>query len=425
MLKELRISNFKIFDDEAVIQFRPITVLIGNNNAGKSSVINFLLLLQQSLGSQSKGFLESRGHQVDLGEFYSLKNTMSSKRSLKFSVQFQREEKPGDVLSIYLKSKGVVPDENNLVYELNGNIRYDKSGVFRGKETGSRLLSKNRVLFRHTEKITENSRFLEFPDLVREDQQLDQDTYIETAVKNYCYQIMASGFGNISCIASNKAVLQRTFDSGEQYFSNYVGKTGKFALHHLLEQYKDSSSFEFISRHVEKILRIEDIEFVERGELAQCEATNSVTGSRSNIAEFGIGIHQCLPIIIQGSMMYPQTTLVVEQPECMVHPTAQLEMGSFFAKLWNDKKICSIIETHSKNILLRLRRLVVHGKLKPSDVSIVFFDFVNDKCDIKNLDIEPERGSVNGLPMEFFAANVGESLKMGISRFDLLPDSNV
>jgi len=425
MLKELRISNFKIFDDEAVIHFRPITVLIGNNNAGKSSVINFLLLLQQSLGSQSRGILKSRGCQVDLGEFYSLKNTMSSKRSLIFSVQCQREGKSGDVLNTYLKSKGIVPDQNNLVYELDGNIRYNKSGVFRGKETGSRLLSKNRVLFRHTEKITENRKFLEFPDLVMEDQQLDPDTYIETVAKNYCYQIIASEFGNIGYIASNKAVLRRAFDSSEKYLSNYVGKTGKFALHHLLEQYKEGSSFEFISRYVEKILRIEDIEFVERGELAQCEATNSITSSRSNIAEFGIGIHQCLPIIIQGSMMYPQTTLLVEQPECMVHPTAQLEMGSFFAKLWSDKKICSIIETHSKNILLRLRRLVVHGELNPNDVSIVYFDFVNDKCDVKNLDIEPERGSVNGLPMEFFAANVGESLKMGISRFGLLPDSNV
>lgn len=220
MLKELRISNFKIFDDEAVIRFRPITVLIGNNNAGKSSVINFLLLLQQSLGSQSKGILESRGCQVDLGEFYSLKNSMSSKRSLIFSVQFQRKGELGDVLSTYLNSKGIVPDENNLVYELDGNIRYNKSGVFQGKETGSRLLSKNRVLLCHTEKVVENSRFLEFPDLVREDRQLDTDIYSETVANNYCYQTMATEFGNIRYIASNKAVLQRTFDSGEKYFSN-------------------------------------------------------------------------------------------------------------------------------------------------------------------------------------------------------------
>lgn len=416
-MKELRISNFKIVDEEVVIRFRPITVLIGKNNAGKSSVINFLLLLQQSLGSQSKGFLDSRGFQVDLGKFYDLKNTTSSKRNLKYSVQFQREGKPGDELGVYLKSKEIIPDENNIVYELRGDIRYNKSGAFRGKDTETRLLSKNGVLLCHTENITENSRLLELRNPAN--YQLDPNTYSEIVAKNYCSKTMVLELENISYIAPSKAVLQRTFDSGEKYYLNYVGKTGEYALHHLLEKFKEGSLFEFINSHVENILKIEDIRFIERGELAQCEVTNSITGGRSNIAELGFGTHQCLPIIMQGSMMYPKTTLVIEQPESMIHPTAQMEMGSFFAELWNSRKISSIIETHSKNLLLRLRKLVVHGELKPSDVSVVYFDFKSDKLDVKNLEIDPERGDVFGLPMEFFAANVGEALKMGVSRYIL------
>ena len=418
MLKELRISNFKIFDDEAAIRFRPITVLIGNNNAGKSSAINFLLLLQQSIGSQSKGFLDSRGNQVDLGKFYGLKNATSGKKNLRFSVLIQRGEKPGDALGIYLKSKGIVPSGHNVEYELMGDIRFHKSGAFQGKNTETRLLSKDKVLLSHTELITENTRLLEFGP------ESGPNTYTKTLAMNYCSHTIASDLVNISYIGPNKATLQRTFDSGERYFSNYVGKTGEFTLHHLLEQYKEDRSFSFISRHAENILNIEDIRFIERGELAQCEVTNSVTGSRTNIAELGFGTHQCIPIIVQGSMMFPQTTLVVEQPESMVHPTAQMEMGSFFAELWNNKKVNSIIETHSKNLLLRLRKLVVYGELKPSDVSIVFFDSNDNKCEIKNLEIEPERGDVYGLPMDFFAANIGESLKMGISRFGNSPDSD-
>ncbi len=411
MLKELRISNFKIFDDGAVIRFRPITVLIGKNNTGKSSVIDFLLLLQQSIGSQGKGFLDSRGNQVDLGKFYGLKNITSRKKNLNFSVLIQQEEKPGDALGVYLKSKGIVPNGHDVEYELIGDVRFHKSGAFQGKDTETRLLSKDKVLLRHTELITENSRLLEFPN-----QELGSNTYSKVAAMNYCFQKIASDLGNISYIATNKAIPQRTFHPEEKYFSNYVGKTGEFTLHHLLEQYKKDRLLSFISRHAENILNIEDIGFIERGELAQCEVTNSVTGSRSNIAELGFGTHQCIPIIVQGSIMSPKTTLVVKQPESMVHPTAQMEMGSFFAELWNNKRVGSIIETHSKNLLLRLRKLVVDGELKPSDVSVVFFDSNNNKCEIKNLEIEPERGDVYGLPMDFFAANIGESLKMGISR---------
>ena len=45
-------------------------------------------------------------------------------------------------------------------------------------------------------------------------------------------------------------------------------------------------------------------------------------------------------------------------------PTAQLEMGGFFAELWNDRKVPSLIETHSANIILRLRKLVSKGQLE-------------------------------------------------------------
>ena len=35
MLTELKLSNFRIFDDEVTVRFRPITVLIGRNSSGK------------------------------------------------------------------------------------------------------------------------------------------------------------------------------------------------------------------------------------------------------------------------------------------------------------------------------------------------------------------------------------------------------
>ena len=57
MLKELKISNFRGFDEEVVVRFAPITVFIGKNNSGKSSIIKFLLMLQQSLSQDNTDFL--------------------------------------------------------------------------------------------------------------------------------------------------------------------------------------------------------------------------------------------------------------------------------------------------------------------------------------------------------------------------------
>ena len=61
MLTELKLTNFRIFDDEVTVRFRPITILIGRNSSGKSTVIKFLLMLQQSLGIYSSQFIVTDG----------------------------------------------------------------------------------------------------------------------------------------------------------------------------------------------------------------------------------------------------------------------------------------------------------------------------------------------------------------------------
>ena len=114
--------------------------------------------------------------------------------------------------------------------------------------------------------------------------------------------------------------------------------------------------------------------------------------------------------------MPPHTSLMVEQPEAQLHPTAQLELGSFFADLWIQRKVGSIIETHSRNILLRLRRLIARGELSHEDVTVAFFTV--DEQDrnmpiVKNLDINEDGSMEAGLPMEFFGADIMEGLKIG------------
>ena len=64
MLTELKLTNFRIFNDEVTVRFRPITILIGRNSSGKSTVIKFLLMLQQSVTPGSSQFLTPEGDSV-------------------------------------------------------------------------------------------------------------------------------------------------------------------------------------------------------------------------------------------------------------------------------------------------------------------------------------------------------------------------
>jgi AAA15 family ATPase/GTPase len=51
-MKGIGFQNFKVFKDKQWFDFRPITILTGTNNSGKSSIINGLKLLQENLSNK-------------------------------------------------------------------------------------------------------------------------------------------------------------------------------------------------------------------------------------------------------------------------------------------------------------------------------------------------------------------------------------
>ena len=128
---------------------------------------------------------------------------------------------------------------------------------------------------------------------------------------------------------------------------------------------------------------------------------------------FGFGVSQCIQVFVQGLLMESDTQLIVEQPEARIHPNAQIEMGSFFVDLWKKRRVGSIIETHSENILLRIRNHIVKGDISLEDVSIAYFHYDEKMPMVTNLNIKADGTMQEGLPMKFFGADLIEVLDMG------------
>ena len=119
--------------------------------------------------------------------------------------------------------------------------------------------------------------------------------------------------------------------------------------------------------------------------------------------------------------MDPHSTLMIEQPEARMHPTAQLELAAFFADLWTQRNVCSVIETHSGNILLRLRSLVAlgpeQGGLSPADVSVAYFDIQDGQTAVRNLAIDENGMMEDGVPLEFFGADIEEGFRLSAAKY--------
>jgi predicted ATPase len=97
-LKKLELTNFKAFGEDISIDFRPITLIFGQNSSGKSSIIHSLLYMHQLLmvgeGVTPHNISSTKlgGDSVDLGGYphYLYQHDASKTLKLKLSCERQR-----------------------------------------------------------------------------------------------------------------------------------------------------------------------------------------------------------------------------------------------------------------------------------------------------------------------------------------------
>ena len=56
MITELSAQNFKSWQDTDALQFAPLTGFFGANNSGKTSILQILLLLKQTVMEENLNF---------------------------------------------------------------------------------------------------------------------------------------------------------------------------------------------------------------------------------------------------------------------------------------------------------------------------------------------------------------------------------
>ena len=90
MLHALELENFKAFGERARIPFAPITLIFGENSAGKSTILQALNLLKQTRESRETGALllpRSKNGIVDLGSFQEMLFDHDLERTLSIRVE--------------------------------------------------------------------------------------------------------------------------------------------------------------------------------------------------------------------------------------------------------------------------------------------------------------------------------------------------
>ena len=138
-------------------------------------------------------------------------------------------------------------------------------------------------------------------------------------------------------------------------------------------------------------------------------------GPRRNLVDVGYGVSQVLPVIAELLRQDAPPLFLLQQPEVHLHPSAQAALGSLFCRVASRGRQL-IVETHSDHLLDRVRMDVRDSrtKLKPDDVSILFFQRGNLDIHIHSIRFD-EEGNVLGAPegyRQFFMDETQRSLEL-------------
>lgn len=136
----------------------------------------------------------------------------------------------------------------------------------------------------------------------------------------------------------------------------------------------------------------------------------STQGTAANIVDSGMGISQLLPLVTQSLASSPGSQALVQQPEIHLNPALQVKlMDHFVHRVREGNHI--LIETHSEHMLLRLRRLVAQGELDSDLVNLLYSDNSELGSEARSVELA-KNGNIarDEWPFGFFEEQLQDSL---------------
>ncbi len=417
-LTSLAVGGYKSIRDEQCIELRPLTILAGANSSGKSSIMQPLLLMKQTLDAPyDPGALKLDGPNVHFTAVEQLlSRTPDGKHGTGFHVvldvdqdwkvaaYFQRGEKCGFEIPktiVTWKDKqltlkpGMSTDEvaQQLVrmvespQSLHGT-KQRRDGLLEG------ILSKSGKLYFE---VAPERCFLTLAVRVTGVQSLPQEDPVRFKARRLSDIFFPTVFSAVSPDAIVRHLAQnvlrelihlpglrgnpkRTYPASnastsfpgvfQDYVASIISRWQDEASRHKLEGLNTDVATLGLTWSV-KAKRVSDAEVEIRvGRLPQSRKG----GARDlvSIADVGIGVSQVLPVIVALHAAGPNNLVYIEQPEIHLHPRAQVAMAQVLARAVK-RGVRIVCETHSPLLLLAVQALVAEGTLPTEDVILHWF----------------------------------------------------
>ncbi|CAC5340901.1 MULTISPECIES: AAA family ATPase [Planktothrix] len=442
-ITKISVSGYKSIANPCSIEIQNLTILSGANSSGKSSIMQPLLLLKQTLeATYDPGALLLNGANVKFTSTEQVFSKLSSKKYKDFSIETEINQSSSIRLNFYKTTKNI--DIKQMVYQENG----EPEAVFRTDMTPEEieknlpkqvkkiyqdLSSKinndhefSKMIYFNVERIR---CFLEVKLLINQDDKSIPQTFF-SFTRSGLFQKYIRDIIHVPGLRGNPERTYPVTAIGEQFpgtFENYVASV----INNW--QITKSSKLKDLARYL-KILgltgkvdtkQINDTQVEIRVARLPCNFNPKTKSTEMvSIADVGFGVSQTLPALVALLVAEPEQLVYLEQPEIHLHPRAQAALADILIESAN-RGVRVVIETHSDLILKRIQSLVAEDRIKPDKVKLHWFTRDQEGCtNITTADLD-KAGTFGDWPEDFSEVDLQEESRyLDAAELKLMNESN-
>jgi hypothetical protein len=377
----ISVAGFKSIVREQRIEIRPLTILAGANNSGKSSIMQPLLLLKQTLESGfDPGGLLLNGPNLSFRSASEFLSWSDGYQEVGFRVGLELGSRPR--ITLAFRGAGDAPPTIDFMRYGGTELRSGMSPaeVFAAAKDLAR--DEKRVASAVAESLNVQASgsqpprwslvphrcFLQFNVQGLGDTATRAIPVTDTAADQILRTIHVPGHGGPAKRVYGRAhVGDRFAGPFEPYAPSVIERWqgGRDRRRDRLEEWLKELG---LTAHVEARAESGGLEL----KIGRLPRKRPNAGDLVNVADVGFGVSQVLPALVALLAAAPGDLVYVEDPESHLHPRAQVKMAEILADAAG-RGVRVVAETHSSLILRGVQTLVARGKLEPDLIKLHWF----------------------------------------------------
>lgn len=432
MLIHLKLENFKIWRSTGPVRLAPLTLLLGTNSSGKSSLIQSLLLMRQTVKGSDAGLdlnlgNPDAGDTVTMGQFRDLlcRHAMATESTSanEVGIEFRWAPHSGDASDTTLFSaryRAGPAGSAELDYLRLGQdgqgftVQRRKAGVYR-----LLLGSQARPVGQSADFRPERSFAFSAATLNKLSKMKKLGTLVDEI--RPVGPALLEELSRIIYLGPVRQLARRDYVwSGRM--PAHIGDDGGRAVDVLIAsgvaqqtrrgQTSETEDAGRIFRETEHWLReldvAEGLQVRALGRSARYELLVKHRGAVVNLKDVGVGVSQVIPVVVAALFAKPGHIVIVEEPESHLHPLAQAKLAELMASVNAARGVQFIVETHSEHLFRRMQTLMARQQVQPSQAAMYFVEREGQAAKLRELKVD-DLGRVANWPDKFFGDSLGET----------------